>query len=98
MHNIADASQKFTWPVVSTVGPALTVAVSVTMEPDVADVTTLPPEVTVSVVDVAGILAAACSVAISDPRIRSEDQRRKDSSGKLRIIGPSTRDPPALRV
>ena len=41
MHNIADASQKFTWPVVSTVGPALTVAVSVTMEPDVADVTTL---------------------------------------------------------
>src|SRR5215469_1600247 len=48
----ADASQKFTWPVVICVAPALTEAVSDTTLPDATEVTPDPPEVTVKVVAV----------------------------------------------
>ena len=57
----AVASQKSTWPVVRAVVPAFTVAVRVTMVPAAAEVTALPPAVTVSVVDVVVLVAAAAA-------------------------------------
>jgi hypothetical protein len=57
---IADASQKFTCPVVNGVDPAVTVAVSVTTLPDDTVKTGPLPEVTASVVAVAVL---ACAVA-----------------------------------
>ena len=41
----AVASQKFTWPVIKGLEPALTVAVAVTNAPDATVDTALPPEV-----------------------------------------------------
>jgi hypothetical protein len=51
---VADASQKLTWPAVTGVAPAATVAVRVTTVPGATDETGLPPEVKVSEVVVAG--------------------------------------------
>jgi len=58
-----EASQNFTWPTVSAVPPDITAAVRVTTLPLTTVVTGLPPEVTVSVVVVAGGLAKACGIA-----------------------------------
>jgi hypothetical protein len=52
----AEASQKFTCPVVTAVPPTCTVAVSVTTLPEATVVTAPPPEVTVRVVAVAGLV------------------------------------------
>jgi hypothetical protein len=57
-HAKADASQKFTWPTVNCVDPALTVAVNVITVPGFAVVTALVPEVTASVVVVAVLVCA----------------------------------------
>jgi hypothetical protein len=56
---VAAASQKFTWPTVTGVIPAFTVAVSVTTLPETTVVTTLPSELTASVVVVTTCAAAA---------------------------------------
>ena len=50
MQYATDASQKFTWPTVTGVLPANTVAVKVTTLGEATVVTALPPEVTVKVV------------------------------------------------
>jgi hypothetical protein len=62
------ASQKFTWPKVIGVDPALTVAVSVTIVPAGTDVTAAVPDVTLSVVEVepAVELIEYCPMAIAD--------------------------------
>jgi hypothetical protein len=57
VQNLAVASQKSTWPGVTGVPPAITVAVKVTTLPGATVVTTFPPEVTDSVV-AAGAAAA----------------------------------------
>ncbi len=54
MQEVADASQKLTWPVVTGFTPAATVAVNVTTVPGATDVTCEPPEVKVKAVVVAG--------------------------------------------
>ena len=58
MQYLAEASQKFTWPGVTAVVPALTVAVSTTTLPEVTVVTALSPEVTARAVVV---VALACA-------------------------------------
>jgi len=50
MQYAAEASQKFTWPTVTGVLPAKTVAVKVTTLGEATVVTALPPEVTAKVV------------------------------------------------
>jgi hypothetical protein len=68
---VAEASQKFTCPVVNAVAPALTFAISVTTLPKATVVTALPPEVTARVVAVAVCAEAAphvpSTLAISPP-------------------------------
>jgi hypothetical protein len=59
----AVASQKLTWPAVTLVEPETTAAVRVTWLPEATDVTTLPLEVTVSVVVVGVDVAKADGVA-----------------------------------
>jgi hypothetical protein len=59
----AVASQKFTWPAVTTVPPAFTVAVSVTTVPVTTVETVPPPDVTAKVVVVTVGLPAAGTVA-----------------------------------
>jgi hypothetical protein len=60
---VAAALQKLTWPTVTGVVPASTVAVSVTTLPEVSVVTALPPEATASVV----VVAAGCAHAWPAP-------------------------------
>jgi hypothetical protein len=54
----AVASQNFTWPVVKVIDPLRTEAVSVTTLPEGVEVTAVPPEVTVRLVDVARLVCA----------------------------------------
>src|ERR1017187_1875392 len=63
---VADASQKFTCPVFTDTPPLTTVAVSVNSIPEETDVTTLPPEVTVNVVDVDSCAGVFSSVVPLD--------------------------------
>lgn len=58
VQRVAVASQKFTWPVVNVVDPLRTEAVSVMTVPEGAEVTAVPPEVTVRLVDVAILVCA----------------------------------------
>jgi hypothetical protein len=55
---LAEASQKFTWPTVTAVDPASTVAVSATTLPAATVATAPAPEVTANVVTVGGGAAA----------------------------------------
>ena len=59
MQYFAEASQKFTCPVVNAVDPAFTVAVSVTTVPEAIVVTGADAEVTASVVVVDALVCAA---------------------------------------
>jgi len=58
VQDLADESQKFTWPVVSGVVPAVTDAVRVTTLPEFTVVAALPSDVTVRVVLVAVAVCA----------------------------------------
>jgi len=58
----ADASQKFTCPVVNVVVPAVTAAVSVSTVPDVTVVTGRPATVVASVITVDALVCAAAGL------------------------------------
>jgi hypothetical protein len=78
VHSVADASQKFTCPVVTLIEPETTVAVNVTSLPEATDppeATVLPPEVIVRVVAVAAGAAQACGVARNKGIIKPMGER-----------------------
>ena len=81
---MAVASQKLTWPGVTGVLPAITVAVRVTTLPGATVVTAFPPEVTDSVVIVGAGAAHAGSSPTPWPKentaMTHHKRRKRDSS------------------
>jgi hypothetical protein len=81
MQSDAVASQKLTWPVLTTEPPAVTEALKLTTAPEATLVTALPPEVTVRLIALAeGICAQSFDGAqakeIDSSRSRSRMQGR----------------------
>ena len=89
---LAEASQKFTWPTVTALAPAFTVAVSATTLPVGTVVTAPAPEVTANVVTVGGSVAAqtlwhvALTAAISE-RYRNARAQFSDCRMDTRCLG-----------
>src|SRR4051794_10646535 len=73
VQRVAEASQKYTCPGVTGAPPEVTAAVSVTTVPDATELTGVLPEVTVSVVVVAVLVAALADCA--DPQSPSANAR-----------------------
>ena len=80
MHELAVASQKFTWPTVTGVDPARTVAVSVTTLPDATVVTERPP----------AAIASAVTVEDAVPLLDAEIVRLKEFDVPPPGVGLST--------
>src|ERR1700678_977907 len=81
VQNLAVASQKLTWPGVTGVLPAITVAVRVTTLPGATVVTAFPPEVTDSVVIVGAGAAHAGSCSTPWPKRPPQGHTTKGARG-----------------
>jgi hypothetical protein len=97
VQDFAVASQKFTWPTVTGVLPAVTAAVSATTLPEAIVVTALPPEVTVRVVVVAGPLAIAGSPTSSKALNSASKQPFMQQSRRRLPFGTALAMAPCIR-